>query len=410
MSALNPARSALFLPDVIEKAPKLPASRCALMAFVTDAESRASLQNCLSDLSFSNARILSGGIVRAIRHFDSERSPNVLIVDVSDIDMPSSRVHELANACEPAVTVIAIGNRNDVGLYRDLMQAGVSDYIVKPVTSELLAHALSSGSTRGVATPIYEKRGKMVGVVGARGGVGTTTLAVNLAWYLSTRQSRRVALVDLDLQNGGCALSLNVRPTSGLREALMNPVRIDSLFLERAMTKHSDGLFVLCSEEPLRDEIGFTAEAVSTLINALRAQFHYVIIDVPRCTAAPYRLALDAADRRIIVVDRTMLSVRNTARLQAALGGSDAVRRNLFVVNRSGEGGRKEITLEEISTHCSVSPKLVIPFLPKPFAAAGFRARVVAARPGKFAEAVASLAAELSGRVPERRTWWRRLR
>jgi pilus assembly protein CpaE len=410
MSALGPARSALFLPDVIEKSPKPPVGRCELMAFVSDAESRAFLQNCLSDLSFFNARILSGGIVRAIRHFGSERSPNILIVDVSDVDMPSSRVHELANVCEPAVTVIAIGNRNDVGLYRDLMKAGISEYIVKPVTSELLAHALSSGSTATAVTPIYQKRGKVVGVVGARGGVGATTLAVNLAWYLANRQGRRVALVDLDLQNGGCALSLNVSPTGGLREALMNPVRIDSLFLERAMTKHSDGLFVLCSEEPLRDEIGFTAEAVSTLINALRAQFHYVVVDVPRFTAAPYRLALDVADRRIIVVDRTLLSVRDTARLQEALSGSDAARRNLFVVNRSGEGGRKEVTLEEISAHCSVSPKLVIPFLPKPFAATVFQARVAGARPGKFAEAVASLAAELSGRMPERRPWWRRFK
>jgi pilus assembly protein CpaE len=407
MNTPHPAQISLHRPEVIEKLAMVPARRAALMAFVADAEAEAYLRECLSDLSFSNFKIMRGGIVRAINHLGEQRSPKILIVDVSDVEMPASRVHDLAEVCEPAVTVIAIGKRNDVGLYRDLMKAGISDYIVKPVTPALLAQALSPKPTAGEIPSISQKLGKMVAVVGARGGVGTTTLAVNLAWYLADRQCRRIALVDLDLQNGDCALALNLKPTAGLREALTNPLRIDSLFLERAMMTHSERLFVLSSEEPLRDEMEITAEAVDTLLSELRAQFHYVIADVPRITATPYRLALDIADHRIIVADHTLRSVRDAARLRTALGGSDAAHRNVLVINRSGEGGRREVTLEEMGNYTAIRPKIVIPFQPKLFAAEVGRAKVAAARRGKFAEAVAALAGEISGRMPERRRWWR---
>src|SRR5271157_1812046 len=223
-------KSSLLSPALIEKTVTPTATRASLMAFVADRETAATLEGCLSQLSFRDVTIKSGGIAKAIRHLGAERSPEKIIVDISGVDMPASQVHNLAQVCEPGVTVIAIGDRNDVGLYRDLVQAGVSEYIVKPVTPQLLAKALSPKRFAGEAGLISRKRGKMVAVVGARGGVGTTTLAVNLACHLADRQNRRIALVDLDLQNGDCALTLNLKPTLGLREALSNPLRIDSVF------------------------------------------------------------------------------------------------------------------------------------------------------------------------------------
>ena len=194
------------------------------MAFVADAETEVYLRECLSDLASRISRSCAGVSSEPLSHLGEKRSPKILIVDISDVDMPVSQVHQLAEVCEPGVTVIAIGKRNEIGLYRDLMQAGVSDYIVKPVTAALLAQALSPEADRRREPPrSVEKLGKMVAVVGARGGVGTTTLAVNLAWYLADRQSRRVALVDLDLQNGDCALALNLKPTAGLARGAHQP-------------------------------------------------------------------------------------------------------------------------------------------------------------------------------------------
>ena len=352
---------------------------------------------------------MRGGIAKAIETLGAQRSPNILIVDISGVDLPVSQMHALAEVCEPGVTVIAIGNRNEVGLYRDLLQAGVTDYIVKPLNAQLLSKALTARTVGGAAGPIHQKLGTVVALVGVRGGVGTTTLAVNLAWYLANRQSRRVALVDLDLQNGDCALALNIKPTSGLREALVNPARIDNTLLERVMTPVGERLFVLSSEEPLRDEVRFTAEAVATLVSALREQFHYIVLDVPRMPAPPYLRALDMADFRIIVADQTLRSVRDTVRLRTALGDGDrdGTHRNILVVNRHGEGGRRAVTLKEMEHVLELRPKTVIPFQPTLFATAASNGRVAAARRGKFTDAIAALALELSGRPPERRRWWR---
>jgi pilus assembly protein CpaE len=401
-------RSVLEAPAPIERTVnKAPVGRPPLLAFVTDGETEKALHDSLVQLSHPEATIARGGIAKAIEVLGEQRSPEILIVDISGAHLPISQIHDLAEVCEPGVHVIAIGNRNDVGLYRDLVQSGVSDYIVKPLTTQLLAKSLNVRTHTAHSGLIQKKLGKVVALVGARGGVGTTTLATNLAWYLSHRQNRRVALVDLDLQNGDCALALNIEATPGLREALVNPHRVDNTLLERVMSPVGERLFVLSSEEPLSDDLHFTADAVDTLIAALRDQFHYVILDVPRVPAAAYRRALDMADLRIIVADQTLRSVRDTVRLRSALRDGDGKHRNLIVVNRYGEGGRHAVTLHEMQHVLEVRPKTVLPFQPNLFTTIAGEARVAAARRGKFTDAIAALALELSGQDRSRRRWWR---
>lgn len=403
-------RSVLEAPAPIERtaAGKLPLGRPSFLAFVADAETDKLLHECVTQLALGQGTIMRGGIAKAVEYLGQHRSPHILIVDISGIDLPVSRINQLAEVCEPGVAVVAIGNRNEIGLYRDLLQAGVADYVVKPLNTRLLAKALASGRAHtGDASPIHKKLGTMVAFVGTRGGVGTTTLAVNMAWYLANRQSRRVALVDLDLQNGDCALALDIKPNSGLREALGSPLRIDNTLLERVMTPVGERLFVLSSEEPLTEDLHFTAVAVETLVSALREQFHYVILDVPRIPVAPYRRALEMADFRVMVADQTLRSVRDTVRLRTAIGEGEGKRPNILVVNRHGEGGRHAVTLDELRHVVEVKPKSVIPFQPTLFTTISGGAKIAAAQRGKFTDAIAALALELSGRPAERRRWWR---
>jgi pilus assembly protein CpaE len=400
-------RSILEVPAPIERqAVRALAGRAPLLAFVADAETERVMRDNLAELGLGDATIMRGGIAKAIDALGTQRSPDLLIVDISGDDLPVSRIHSLAEVCEPGVTVVAIGDRNEIGLYRDLMHAGVSDYIVKPLTAQLVARVLTAKDHPGEVGTIHRKTGTLVAVVGARGGVGTTTIAINLSWYLANQQHRRVALLDLDLHSGNCAMALNVKATPGLREALVNPTRIDSTLLERVMAPVGERLFVLSGEEPLRDNVDFTAEAVETLVAALREQFHYVVVDVPRTPSAPFLRALDMADFRIVVADETLRSARDAVRLRDALAGGDGPHRNLLVVNRHGEGGRHAVTLDEMRNILELRPKGVIPFQPTLFSAAASGAPVAAARRGKFSDAIAALAAELSGRVPRRRRWW----
>ena len=403
----------------IEAAPKLAAGRLPLMAFV-DAETERVLQE--SSVLLGRSAIMRGGIAKAIDYLNEQRSPHVLLVDISGIDLPLSQIHILADVCEPGTRVIAIGDHNDVGLYRDLQEAGVSNYIVKPLTRELVAKALTPKSNSGDMGRAALKLGKMVSFVGARGGVGTTTLAANLAWHLANRQSRRVALVDLDLQNGGCGLLFNINPTPGLRDALANPLRLDSLLLDRIMTQVGERLFVLSGEEPLHENVQFTVSAVDALFSVLRSQFHYVIADVPRLPLPPYRRALEIADRRVIVVDQTMHSMRDAVRLKRMFGDTGAAEqasdlrsslaeraehRSMFVVNRVGETGHHGLSLKEVNNVLQVKPTSLIPFLPSLVTPAAHHATIAASKRGKFANAVGTLALELSGRN-KRRRWWRR--
>jgi pilus assembly protein CpaE len=385
-----------------------PAGRPAAMAFVTDADSEAVLQEAF--LEEAPGAVLRGNIAKAVEYLSEARSPRVLVVDITDVAMPVTEVNRLADVCEPGVTVIVIGARNEVGLYRDLLQAGVADYIVKPLTSNLVAKALNAAVHGADAAPISRKLGKLVVFVGARGGVGTSTMAVNLSWYLAHQQTRRVALVDLDLHNGVCGLMLNVAPSSGLRDALENPSRVDSLYLERTMTVHGDRLFVLGSQEPLEHDLIFSAHAIDRLIEVLREQFHYVVVDVPSWLNAVARRVIEIADTRIIVVDQTLQAVRDAARLKQLPGLDGVDRHDLLVVNRKGEAGRHAVSVEELGGALEQRVRCTVPFQPALFASAAAQGLVPAAHKGRFADAISELAAEISGRPGQAKSRWRLFR
>lgn len=389
-----------------ERLAKPAIGRIPVMAFLSDADNEQVLREYMAAQSLDQGVVFRGGIAKAIRHLETERSPSLLVVDLSGVEMPVSQVHMLADVCEPGVTVIAVGDRNEIGLYRDLLHAGVAEYLVKPLTPQLLSRSLNPTDSPEPAGQISQKLGKIVAFVGARGGVGSTTLAANLAWHLAEQQNRRVALVDFDLQNGDCALALNIKPGSGLRDALEHPLRVDATLIERAMTPCGDRLFVLSSEEPLKDEISFSGEAVESIMSVLRPQFHYVIADVPTAPLPAYRRALELADLRIIVADQTLRSVRDAVRLRRLLADDNGSHRSALILNRSGEGGRDAVSLAEIRETVELTPKGVIAFQPKLFARAAIRGKPAAAEGGRFAESIAALAGELLGRAPKRRRFW----
>ncbi len=404
MDTIMTAESTLLLASpAIEVAPKLAAGRLPLMAFV-DAETERVLQE--ASVLLGRCVIMRGGISKAIGYLSEQRSPLLLLVDISGVDLPLPLIHTLADVCEPGTNVVAIGDENDVALYRDLLEAGVSNYVVKPLTREMLAKVITPKPVSSEIGKAALNLGKIVSFVGARGGVGTTTLAANLAWHLANRQGRRVALVDLDLQNGDCSMLFNVENVPGLRDALANPLRLDHLLLDRIMSKVGERLFVLGSHEPLHDNLQLTVSAIDQLFSVLRAHFHYIIVDVPRIPSPAYRRALETADRRVVVVDQTMRSMRDGVRV-AKLFGNEPDANTIFVVNRVGEAGRHGLGVSDIQGVLQVAPTSLVPFLPKLVMPAAHHALVATSQRGKFANAVAKLATEISGRQ-QRSKWWRR--
>jgi pilus assembly protein CpaE len=387
-----------------------------LMAFV-DGPTERVLQEC--SVLLGRCIIMRGGIAKAIEFLGEQRSPHLLIVDIGGIDLPLSQIQMLAEVCEPGTNVVALGDQNDVALYQDLLDSGISSYLVKPLTREGLAKAVAPKVSAGDLGKANVKLGKLVSFTGARGGVGTTTLAGNLAWHLANRQARRVALVDLDLQSGDCGLLFGVSMIPGFRDALDNPLRLDSLLLDRLMTKVGERLFVVGSEEPLSDDVRVTAAAIDALFSVLRSQFHYTIVDVPRTPAPAYRRALEMADRRVVVVDPTMRSMRDCVRVTRQFDRGDGKEtgtlghalntRNVFVVNRVGEAGSSALSLKDVEMVLQDKPTSEIPFLPRLVTPAAQNAVAATSKRGKFADGIATLALEITGRQQGRKSssWWR---
>jgi pilus assembly protein CpaE len=371
--------------------------RDQFLAFVGDTDTFAVIDQVVGELMLPHASIRQGSVKEAVKHLGEQRSPRLLLIDVSGSDLPLSDINALADVCEPGVTVVAVGDRNDCGLFRDLLQHGVADYLVKPITPNLLQKAILSATEQTGVIKGNHKLGKLVAVTGTRGGVGATTVAASVAWLIAHERRRRVALVDLDLQFGTVALSLDLEPSHGLREALENPNRIDGLFMDRVLIQHSERLFVLSAEESPDETLLLDYGAVELLMTELRNKFHYVIVDVPRSPNACTQQILQSATDLLLVTDLSLAGMRDTMRLTGMLPTTNASCNTVLVVNRVGEHKQGEMPRAEFEKGVSRKLDLLLPFDARTVAAATNFGQPVASAKGPVAAGLREITARLCG-------------
>ena len=171
-------------------------------------------------------------------------------------------------------------------------------------------------------------------VTGVRGGVGASTIAANLAWHLGKRANRHTVLLDADLHRGSCALLLNAKSGAGLRTALETPQRIDELFIERSSQVVTERLHVLSGEENLLEQVKYEPGAVDRLIETLRKRYNFIVIDAPFTGMELHRDLLMQGHQRVLVMEPTLVGVRDALRLLALPNGPLQVHRGLLVLNR----------------------------------------------------------------------------
>jgi len=224
-----------------------------------------------------------------------------------------------------------------------------------------------------------------------------TTVAASVAWLIAHERRRRVALVDLDLQFGTVALSLDLEPSHGLREALENPNRIDGLFMDRVLIQHSERLFVLSAEESPDETLLLDYGAVELLMTELRNKFHYVIVDVPRSPNACTQQILQSATDLLLVTDLSLAGMRDTMRLTGMLPTTNASCNTTLVVNRVGEHKQGEMPRAEFEKGVSRKLELLLPFDAKTVAAATNFGQPVAAAKGPVAAGLREITARLCG-------------
>jgi pilus assembly protein CpaE len=361
-------------------------------AYLTDADSEAVMRRVAANLALPGFELRRGAITEAERDLKTERSPALLFVDVSGIDRILDAVQSLSNVCEPQLQLVVVGEANDVGLFRALIAMGVADYLFKPLTAELVESVLwklTSGATAGSDSRL----GKLVAITGARGGVGVSTVAANIATYLAEKASRRVALVDLDTVTGALALMLSARPNAGLAEALDQPGRIDDLFLERATISLGPRLDLFASEQADSASAPRTAEAAEALLGRLQRSYHYVMMDVPLARRSDLHAFVESAHARLVVTEATLLALRDAGRtLQSAEAAGQRV---ILVQNRAGRPG--DLGGPDAEAAIGRAPDLAIPFLPRAFGSALNLGVPAWRRDGRIETAVGLMARELSG-------------
>jgi pilus assembly protein CpaE len=291
-------------------------------------------------------------------------TPKVLVVDVSGEDQPLSALGDLAHVVEPDVCVLVIGETNNVDFYREVTRGmGAADYLAKPLTRDIVARHFSA-FLRG-KTPAAQAvlGGRAIAITGVRGGVGATTLAVNLAWNFGVLMRRHTVLLDPDIQTGSAAFLLNVQPGPGLRVALEAPERLDSLLAERAAQPAADRLHVLAGEEALAIQPNPAPGAAKVLLDALRSRYNFIVADVPFAPVPLYRDLLDLVDQRVLVMEPTLAAVRDTLRLLALPGGEEQAQRAIVVLNRVGVTGG--LTRRQVEDALKMKVDLAIPDLPR---------------------------------------------
>jgi pilus assembly protein CpaE len=308
------------------------------LAFTADDETAGAVRRCFTDLALIDARVERAGIEAATGMLARAHSPRILIVDISGEKDPLPKLHRLADVCDPATSVMVVGDRNDVVLYRDLKRLGVAEYFFKPLVPELLERALQSAFAGTVEAP-PGRTGKLVVVFGVRGGVGSSTIAVNAAWHLAEELKRHVALLDLDLQGGDVALQLDVEPSHALREALEHPERVDDLLLARAFTKVTERLGVLASLESFREPLIVDDDAALKLIAKLQLRHRYVFVDVPHWAGTRLQRLMNEASMLILVGDASLASAREMARWREQVQSARPDHSIWQILNKAGGPG-----------------------------------------------------------------------
>ena len=376
------------------------------MAFLLDADSEGVARRSFADLGFIDGQVTRGGIDAAIDELSRRGSPRFLVLDISGLSEPLPRINRLAEVCDPGTEVIIVGERNDIVLYRDLKSAGVAEYFYKPLIGNVLSRTLVEISS-GTRSHQQTRSGRLVLVLGVRGGVGATTIATNLAWYIADIRQSGVLLLDLDLHSGDAALQLGAQPSHALREALDDPERIDELFLERGVVSIGSGrLGLLAALEPLSDRLFPNEDAILLLLQKLLTHYRYVLVDIPSEAALSLPALLHMPATLLLVSDGTLAATRDVARWRDFLGANTPERTVLHVLNKKNTEGALP---EEEMLRVLPPPDVAVRWDRKILGAAIHGTKAVQER-AAMRDGMAALSLRLSGTAAdEERPLWKRI-
>lgn len=381
----------------------------SFVAFLQDDASVQEMQGVLQADMVTDTHVEKGGIDAAIAWLQKqEKSPQRLLVDISASARALDDLGRLADACDPSVQVYVVGDRNDVGLYRNLLERGVQDYLVKPLSADLIRRILVRDKSSSVRQGRY---GKCVAVIGTRGGVGTSTVAAHLARTLGQGGiRRRVVYVDLNVYDGCGPGIMGHTGGTALQDVLNNISRLDHQYLERSLAEVGPDLFVLAAEMNYSDEFIPTADAIRQLLDALTQYFHYVVVDMPSRSGPLADSVLARAGLVCLLADPSVHSARVLARLSRHIEARANRPTVLPILNHPWVPTRNQVRDSDFKEASSHPIRVNIAHDPKGPALAENLAQALSGS-SEFARGIHDLAGLVTGEssVVRALPWWRRM-
>ena len=378
-----------------------PAPRVSVQAFCETVETAAAIQAAGEDRRMAKAhlRIQMGGLVAAVEAYQTAPTPNVIILETeSRSDDILGGLDKLAPVCDASTRVIIIGSMNDVALYRELVRRGVSDYLIAPVGTLQVVRSICGLFSAPDAKPV----GRIIAVVGAKGGVGASTIAHNVAFSIARDQVLDSVVADLDLAFGTAGLDFNQDPPQGIAEAVFSPDRVDNAFIDRLLSKCTDHLSLLAAPATLDHVYDFGADAFEAIFDTLRASTPCVVLDVPHQWSGWTKQTLVGADDILIVAAPDLANLRNTKNLYDFLKAARPNdRRPFYCLNQVGVPKRPEIKAADFAKALEGEPLASIPFEPQLFGAAANNGQMIAeiSSNHRTAEIFRLLGQKLTGRA-----------
>ena len=376
-----------------------PVPRIQIHAFCETSRNSAILEKAAVDRRLSKAHFTMqlGGLEKAIELYQTTSTPNLIILETtSGGGELIQQLGHLAEVCDPSTKVVIIGRVNDIRLYRELIRQGISEYIVRPKSPLQIIKAISELYVDPSAPPI----GKTVAFVGARGGVGSSTLAHNVGYVFAEEFKSDTVILDLDLPFGTAALDFDHEPTSGLIEALTSPERLDDVLLERLLQKHSDHLSLFTAPNMLDRDYDIDDEAFDTVIDVVRGTAPTVVIDVPHNWTGWSKKILQTADEIVITATPDFASFRNMKYLLEVIGSARPNDSKPYFIYNQFDPKTSAVPVEYFVENVEIEPTLVLGWEPQLFNAAATTASpVVQMSPkSKVAQGLNELSAKILGR------------
>ncbi|HZB38879.1 MAG TPA: AAA family ATPase [Beijerinckiaceae bacterium] len=383
-----------------------PVPRITIQAFCETPDVAASIQAAAEDRRMQKAqlKVLMGGAPAAVEAYRHSPTPNVIVLEShGDRFALLALLDQLSEVCDGGTKVMVVGHVNDVILYRELMRRGVSEYIIAPVAVLDIVRSISELFSGPGADPV----GRTVAVVGAKGGVGASTVAHNLSWAMARQLSVSTVVVDLDIAFGTAGLDFNQDPPQGIAEAIFAPERLDANLVDRLLSRCSDNLSLLAAPAMLERTTDLVETALDGLLDILRSSVPCIVLDVPHAWTAWVRRTLIGADEIVIVAAPELASLRNAKNLYDTLRQARPNdRKPKILLNQVGVPKRPEIAAAEFAKALGTDISASLPFDAQLFGTAANNGQMIAEvqASGKIAEAFKDLGGAITGRAEPRRS------